>query len=610
MNTLRYFNQIAAFALFLALLMLASCKEREELSFLKIEETTDEPVWDAKSGGDTIVIKFSTNIPSDKITINNAQDWISYQIAKEQLTLYIKKNNEPHTRTGTLNIAGIDKGNILANRLITVKQLSEFLSVESKQLFTYFPKLGYPISTYAVNNSEYKLVIPAEAGEVVSEQLFYTNIAKENLLVSYNYEGDNHTDWVSDLQFIENEQGVAGLRFKVAKLPDGIEQRRVHIKLSDKEYPTLSASVRYSQVRNLIRAANPADVIRTVPAYPVYYSTLLKTDIPIDKLQLKVFNIDHYWSSKLPFEEVFHEEIFQTDLHPSYEESDMAGYYNFRQTEQGIVVEGITSTHSHFPKYRDWSFSDYRLMLCITNEINDAMLCLFIGLENYKEKYLYFENKQKDTTVVLPQEGGDYPLRFRSNIDLHGTTLNIQLSHPEWLITPMEPYDVYPYYKAQYPDINTFRDGDLRALPNPYRSERKSTLKIGFIEEPKEKPGNPEQYEPLFIRFTQKGFTGTYQFEVTLPEQDPVIFDSEETTLPVDITSNLIPEQIKVTKTTPRSGWLRYQFNTDTNTGYVTSVVFVVQENRSGADRHATVEFQGPANEGLSKVVINFTQKM
>ena len=166
--------------------------------------------------------------------------------------------------------------------------------------------------------------------------------------------------------------------------------------------------------------------------------------------------------------------------------------------------------------------------------------------------------------------------------------------------------DSYEGVSYEYPDLYTLND--FKILPNPYRTPRRFQIKVAGFGHIK----SSEYIRTLTIDCQQLGFTGTYTFSTT--QTDPIectaTSDDESAkrvNYPVDLSTNLIPQQLQLQRIGRETGWVLPVWGVDNETGYVQSLSFYVENNTTGQARTVKLRIIPPSGEGLAPLefVIN-----
>ncbi len=288
MKYLTSFYRISLLVALFAMLAVSCDKDEEVATILQIEEGQDK-IWEANPLGDTIDIIFETNLPYDKIKINNPLEWVDFKLFKNELRIYVKPNTEIGKRTGNIGLMSVEKGIVLANNIIKISQESEQELAEVKYLYTHFTKIkSKEESEFHDENRVFNTIIPEKGGEVAYEHIFACNIPKEDLEVELKYGAETTQNWIKKTEFIETENGIEGIRVFADKLPENVMQRKVNIVVRDKKFYDLNAAISCSQFKQLVELANPKDRVVTVPIRPTELSILLKTELSAEQIEFSL----------------------------------------------------------------------------------------------------------------------------------------------------------------------------------------------------------------------------------------------------------------------------------------------------------------------------------
>lgn len=618
MKYLKSFYQIILF--FSLIISLISCKDDEIIPNLTIEGNDTEKVWEAKSLGDTITLNYTTNLSANKVKVNNPLSWVDYELTKNRLKLFVKANNDIAKRSGNISLIGVEKGTMLSNNIISLSQNSDKKMAQVKYLYTHFLKMKtsqFTEKNFHNENRVFKMILPEAGGEVNFEQIFVTNINPEDIEVVTEYNEDNSQDWIKKTEFIITENGIEGIKVEVEKLPENINQRSVKITLRDKGINEINASIVCSQFRELVKLASSENSIINIPARPMDFYVLLKTELNMDQIEFKMitarltsYNFDNI--NQATFDARVADPIFKYNYIDDFgaNTKEQENYY-LEETSEGIVLKGQTTTNSYYSGTSTHYKDPYKKLIQITNKVNDQKLFITINQDNSIERYyIFFEDDTKEMNVAMPSEGGSFSLKKIKNNSNYSL---LYMQYPEWSDRNKNNTSWSGGWQVKtdiyYPDILKMKE-PITILPNTYRNERLGVFIVSFLDF----TGNtsftlPNTYnaKPLEIKLTQAGFTGTYTLEPISNIDEEIFIDSNQGGTPIGFNTNLSKDQIDISKTA-ESGWIDYQIKTDSQTGYVTSILFMVDQNTTDANRTSTLTIKGPEGEGLQEINVKFTQ--
>ncbi len=606
MKQLTFIYRIILFVVMIV--SISSCEKEESIQTLEIVGNTKDKIWQVKATGDTIALNYKTNMSISKITVNNPLEWVSFDLKKNQLKIYVEANSNITKRTGSISLLGVEKGTMLANNIITISQDSDKQTAQVKYLYTHFPKLNKEESEFHEENRAYNMVIPQDGGDISFNHIFATNIPREDLeIIAENDEG-NKVDWITKTEFITTDKNmVEGVKLTVNKLPDNLDQRTVLITLRDKKFTeALQASINCSQYKELVKLANPEDKIITIPLRPMELALRLKTELTPDDIEFTMISVvkETYGDdvTKEEFYDRIIDPIFQQNYLDDYEENQEIDYYELEEDGDDVILKGMTSTKTDYFMDSFWynGIDPYIRYIVISNTVNDQKLFIRVQQEQRFEPeedkfdtYIYFEDDSKKDEISIPQKGGKLKLKsIKTNSGISKTT------YPQWVNMKgrLRTIDTYP-------DISEITTS-MQVPPNTSREERTGTFKIYPIDPIR--PDLPEA-QPLEITLKQAGFTGTYEMKKTRPTDNEFTLANTEGNKSIALKTNLTKEQLNISKTA-RSGWISYEVRTDRKTGYVKSMTFTCKENSTGKDRSSTYTIKGPEGEGLSDIVLKFNQ--
>lgn len=287
-------HNIYRLSIFLSLFLLGvlGCKKDEsQPSYLKIEGNSADKIWEAKASGDTLRFVLSSDSPTEEIYINNVADWIAYKLEGNSLELFIRDNREVAPRKGVVSLQSISRGTILSSEKIYIRQGSEEELAQIKTLFTLFPKMALNLSEYQKVNKALKFELPKTGGERVFENVFYSTLTPDEVMVEMEYVG-NEKDWIKSYSLITNKENhISGIKLNVKKVSGALEQRLVSIKLQDKTFENIHASIVCFQPSKVLEWKNPNDRYKELGRFPENIDLLVKTDIPKEDLSLQIIKV-------------------------------------------------------------------------------------------------------------------------------------------------------------------------------------------------------------------------------------------------------------------------------------------------------------------------------
>lgn len=619
MKYLKSFYQIIL--LFSAITIgLISCENDEIIPNLTIEGNNKDKVWELKALGDTLTLSYTSNLPANKVKINNPLSWVDYELTKNQLKLFVKANNDITERSGSLSLIGVEKGTILSNNIISLNQSSYKTMAQTKFLYTRFLKMKANLFTernFHKENRVFKMVIPEIGGKVKFEQIFVTNIKQEDIEIVTKYNEDNSQNWIKKAELVVTEKGIEGVKLEVEKLPENINQRIVKITLRDKKFNDISASIICSQFKELVKLANPENSVIDITPRPMDLSILLKTELNINQLEFKMitttlrsYNFDKI--DQATFDARVSDPIFQynymDDFKANIREQEN---YKLEKTPEGIALKGTTSTNPYYSGVVSYYKDPYKKFIQITNKVNNQKLFIIINQDNSEENYyIFFEDDTKEMSLKMPSEGGSFSLKkIKSNFS---SGLFFML-YPEW--SDRNKNNVSPWQGGwqvradiSYPDILKVNE-PIGIQPNAHRKERLGTFIISLSSFTSHTYQVPDTYnaKPLKVKLTQAGFTGAYVLEPISDISKEVLIDKNKGGTPIGLKTNLSKDLIQISKTV-ESNWIDYQIKTDVQTGYVTGILFIADQNTTEKDRTSTLTIKGPDGEGLQEIKVKFTQ--
>ena len=618
----------------LLLLLFASCQSRVEEPKLTLSTGTDTEHIAVRAEGDTLRLAFSTNLPREELQVSNISDWIDAQIEGDQLVLRVKRNSTPFERKAELILQAISQGERRQSVSVSVSQPTARFLATNTYLFAYYPAINpqglswfYDWNQTMLTSLEdqndrfhapYRLFFSREGGKREDSLLFHTNIPQQELEVTYAY--DEHGEgWLHDLILRprDSQQTGAkdyGLSARADALPSGVEQRRVRVTLSDRRHREVRTIFDYIQVGHSIAPAKVSDRSRAISARPEQYRILLKTEIPLEKLKVSAYveRVNNGQGvgagrAETPYESYVGDDLFFYYNVGTYEPQEkLTEQFHLRQGSGGIILEGETTTAQSLLRYFSPQESHRYIVLRVSNELNDQELYLLLTLPKDYLSSLYLQLAQQPVQGLdeLPEEGGTFALPLKTNVQLS----DLQLLCPDFVTAPGVDYmeDSYEGVSYEYPDLYTLND--FKILPNPYRTPRRFQIKVtgfGHIK-------SSEYIRTLTIDCQQLGFTGTYTFSTT--QTDPIectaTSDDESAkrvNYPVDLSTNLIPQQLQLQRIGRETGWVLPVWGVDNETGYVQSLSFYVENNTTGQARTVKLRIIPPSGEGLAPLefVIN-----
>lgn len=582
-----------------------SCENDEESAELKVLGNDKGKIWEANPVGDTITIDFTTNISPEELMVNNPLEWIESSLQDNKLVLYVGPNGGITPRTGSLSFLSVRKGVLLVNNVLKISQSSKRNMAKVKHIYTHFPKMKYDDSQESAQNRVLKMLVPTGGGETEYQNIFDSSISKKDLVIETKYSTEDTKKWIDNIELVEGKYGVTGIKITTSKLPENINQRNVQITLRDKDVDNISASIICSQLRELVQLADKKDFVTIIPMQPSNFAIPLKTKLSADQLHLHFYD---YGIGKYPpltheeFDAQIEDPIF---LHNYIEDKAtenvlLNAHYGFTKTTDGVILKGLTSTNSNFKSLNRLPDFDYKKMIVITNDVNEQKLLLLVEEEDLLASYIFFKDGTKEQKVSIPGEGGSLSPHFRTNRKA------VYIIGPSWANWEKNKWSWNVNTQTVYPDITELKDGGITIKPNTLREPRVGTIiiKNNSLQTP---DATTTEASPIKIKIRQEGFEGNYLFKLLTEHEDPIMLSREGANKSFAFETNLSKEQVQISKTA-NAGWISYTISSDDKSGYVTSLQFSAEANKTGTERSVTFTISGVANEGLQDVKINFTQ--